>query len=224
MLLRANLWRSVLIFVLFAGVLAVSAVFGDAAKVRAFVLAMPFAAPLWGPLAFVLVCGFLAVFALPRQLISFTAGALYGAGQGAVWAIAAAVLGCVCSFFLARSVLRTPFALWCSKKWPAHMAQCNRLLAASPLLAALGLRLLPLGLNAGISLIGGLSSVPWRPFVLGSALGYVPQCVAFALLGSGLQVRPVWSFVLSALLFVVALALAAFVYRRMARLAEPGAL
>ena len=30
-----------------------------------------------------LVCGFLAVFALPRQLISFTAGALYGAGQGA---------------------------------------------------------------------------------------------------------------------------------------------
>ncbi|MFV0349897.1 MAG: SNARE associated Golgi protein, partial [Halodesulfovibrio sp.] len=51
-------------------------------------------------------------------------------------------------------------------------------------------------------------------FLGGSALGYVPQTFIFALLGSGVNVDPVWRTTISAVLMVVSSLLGYRLYRK----------
>jgi uncharacterized membrane protein YdjX (TVP38/TMEM64 family) len=58
---------------------------------------------------------------------------------------------------------------------------------------------------AGISLL---------PFLAGSAIGYVPQTVVFALLGKGIRVDGAWQLALGVALFVVSAAIGLVLLRR----------
>jgi uncharacterized membrane protein YdjX (TVP38/TMEM64 family) len=79
---------------------------------------------------------------------------------------------------------------------------------------ALLIRLLPAGSNLVISLTAGVSSVgPW-PFFLGSAIGYLPQTMVFALAGSGIALDPVLRIGLSVMLFIVSGILGVYLYRK----------
>jgi uncharacterized membrane protein YdjX (TVP38/TMEM64 family) len=48
------------------------------------------------------------------------------------------------------------------------------------------IRLLPLGSNVITNLLAGTTSVKPSAFFIGSAIGYIPQMIIFALLGKGL--------------------------------------
>jgi uncharacterized membrane protein YdjX (TVP38/TMEM64 family) len=52
------------------------------------------------------------------------------------------------------------------------------------------LRLLPVGSNLATNLAAGVSGVRALPFIAGSGLGFIPQTVIFALLGSGIHLDP----------------------------------
>jgi uncharacterized membrane protein YdjX (TVP38/TMEM64 family) len=73
------------------------------------------------------------------------------------------------------------------------------------------------------NLAAGVSSVAALPFIAGSAAGYVPQTVIFALVGTGVQVDPVLRIGLSVVLFVASAGLGLYLYRRVrARREIPG--
>jgi uncharacterized membrane protein YdjX (TVP38/TMEM64 family) len=85
----------------------------------------------------------------------------------------------------------------------------------NPFSMTLLIRLLPVGSNVATSLAAGLSSVAALPFLLGSGLGFVPQTAVFALVGSGVNVDPVWRIGLGVVLFVLSGALGVYLYRRL---------
>jgi uncharacterized membrane protein YdjX (TVP38/TMEM64 family) len=76
------------------------------------------------------------------------------------------------------------------------------------------IRSLPVGNNAVTSLMGGLSAIPFPPFLAGSFLGYIPQHLVFAILGSGLRVDPFWRVAISAVLYLCSTAFGYLLYRR----------
>ena len=64
------------------------------------------------------------------------------------------------------------------------------------------------------NLVAGVSNASASGFFAGSVLGYIPQTVIFALLGSGINLDPTFRITLSALLFVLSAALGVYLYRR----------
>lgn len=51
-----------------------------------------------------------------------------------------------------------------------------------------------------VSVVAGVSRMPFRPFVLAAACGVIPFCAAFALVGHLGAGEPVWTLVVSAIL------------------------
>ena len=71
-----------------------------------------------------------------------------------------------------------------------------------------------MGNNLALNLLAGLSAV--RPLALprGSALGYLPQTLVFALLGNGVAVDRTAQLALGGALLVVSVALGTWLLRR----------
>ncbi|HSJ47510.1 MAG TPA: VTT domain-containing protein, partial [Gammaproteobacteria bacterium] len=82
-----------------------------------------------------------------------------------------------------------------------------------PLRTILLIRLLPLGSNLATNLAAGISRMGTRPFAAGSALGYLPQTLVFALIGSGIAVDPLWRIGTGILLFLLSGLLGLSLYR-----------
>ena len=75
-------------------------------------------------------------------------------------------------------------------------------------------RLLPIGNNLLTNLAAGISSIRPAYFFSGTFLGYLPQTLVFALVGSGVHIDPVLKLVLASGLFLISGALGTYLYRR----------
>ncbi|NJO54131.1 MAG: VTT domain-containing protein, partial [Bacteroidales bacterium] len=102
-------------------------------------------------------------------------------------------------------------------RFPRRIAAIDGVLHGNTFSMTLLLRLLPVGSNLVTNLAAGVSSVRMMPFVAGSALGYVPQTLVFALAGSGVQLDAELRIAVSAGLFIVSGALGVMLYRRYRR-------
>lgn len=147
---------------------------------------------------------------LPRQVVSGLAGYAFGLAWGAALGLAGTVLGCMGAFYYARVLARGPLR----RKFSARVRRLDDFLREHTFTMTLLVRLLPVGNNAVTNLTAGVSSVRAAPFFAGSALGYVPQTLIFALLGSGVAVDKGLQIVLSAVLFVASGVLGVYLYRR----------
>jgi uncharacterized membrane protein YdjX (TVP38/TMEM64 family) len=160
----------------------------------------------------------LSPLGIPRQALAALGGYAFGAAWGMLFASLGLVCGCAlglsCSRFLAREALRGRFG--------KRILALEGFLAHRPFLMSLSLRLLPVGNNALLNIAAGVSAIPALPFIAGSALGYLPQTLIFALLGSGIRIDPLWRITLSAVLFALASGLGIGLYRafRAERLAD----
>ncbi|MDE0539706.1 MAG: SNARE associated Golgi protein, partial [Rhodospirillales bacterium] len=76
------------------------------------------------------------------------------------------------------------------------------------------IRLLPAGSNFLTNLAAGVSSARFPLFLAGSAIGYIPQMVVFALLGSGINLDPGLRISASVVLFFVSAGLGIYLFRR----------
>ena len=74
-------------------------------------------------------------------------------------------------------------------------------------------RLLPVGNNLLTNLAAGISSIRPASFLLGSLIGYLPQTLVFALVGSGVQIAPALKLGLAIGLFLISGALGAYLYK-----------
>jgi uncharacterized membrane protein YdjX (TVP38/TMEM64 family) len=137
-----------------------------------------------GAIALVAAGGVLSAAGVPRQAVAFGAGYVFGAWNGAGLAMVALMLGCAADFWWARTVARN----WAIRRLRGRLARIDRFLAQNPFTATLTLRLLPVGNNLAVNLLAGVSGVRAWPFLAASAIGYVPQTLVFALVGSGVHV------------------------------------
>jgi len=76
------------------------------------------------------------------------------------------------------------------------------------------LRLQPLGTNLVTNLCAGVSGIKPLLFFAGSALGYVPQMLVFALAGSGLRIGSTTQLFVSAGLLMLSVLLGWYLYHR----------
>lgn len=147
---------------------------------------------------------------LPRHVISFLGGYAFGTSVGTGLALVATVLGCIVTFGYARAFGRSLVA----RHLPGRVKQLDELLGQHPFQMTMVVRLLPVGSNVLTNLLAGVSRVRPGPFLAGSAIGYLPQTLAFALAGSGIAVAPAVRIALAAVLFVVSALIGIGLYRR----------
>jgi len=163
-----------------------------------------------GDALFVVVGALFVGIGLPRQAVCFLGGYAFGFAEGVLWSSLASVLGCIGAFYYARFLGRSLVVA----RFPERIARLDAFLAGNTFSMSLLLRLLPVGSNLLSNLAGGVSGVLALPFFLGSGLGYLPQTLVFVLLGSGIQVDPVFRIGTSVILFIVSGVLGVWLYRR----------
>lgn len=139
---------------------------------------------------------------LPRQLTAFLGGYAFGWFWGTLLATLGTALGCAMDFTLARTLGRD-FVL---SRFGRRVERLDAFLRADPWRASLAIRLFPVGHNMLTSVAAGVTSIPAMAFILGSAAGYLPQNLVFALAGAGISAETGLSRALSIGLSVLLLA------------------
>lgn len=164
---------------------------------------------LGGELLFIALAALATGIGLPRQVVSGLAGYAFGLWIGSLLALLGSLAGCMGSFYYARLLARAPL----QRKFSGRVRKLDDFLHDHTFTMTLLVRMLPVGSNVATNLAAGVSSVHARPFFAGSLLGYLPQTVIFALLGSGVAVDPALRISLSVILFVASGLLGVYLYR-----------
>jgi uncharacterized membrane protein YdjX (TVP38/TMEM64 family) len=163
-----------------------------------------------GETLFIAMASFAMAIGLPRQVFAFLGGYAFGFVSGTALALVATVVACMASFYYARVLARDLM----KRRFSHRIEQVDRFLGTRPFQMALVIRLLPVGSNLLTNLVAGVSHVAARPFFAGSALGFIPQTLIFALAGSGVAVDPSVRLSLAAVLFVISAWIGARLYRQ----------
>ncbi len=150
---------------------------------RQWVLAHVEGQGVWGVLFFLGLTGLVTGMGVPRQLTAFLGGYAFGWFWGTVLATLGTALGCAMDFGLSRTLGRD-FVL---HRFGRRVERLDAFLRSDPWRSALAIRLLPVGHNMLTSVAAGVTSIPAAAFILGSAAGYLPQSLVFALAGAGIS-------------------------------------
>ena len=164
---------------------------------------------LHGALLFLLMGGLFTAIGLPRQIIAFLGGYAFSVALGTLLGALAALLGCVLSFAYARlfgkGLLRARLG--------ERAGRFDRFIHDHPFSMTVLIRLLPVGSNLLTNLAAGISSIRPAYFFSGTFIGYLPQTLVFALVGSGVHLDPTSKLALAIGLFLVSGALGVYLYR-----------
>ena len=165
---------------------------------------------LLGALTFILLLTPAMAIGLPRQVAALSAGFLFGASYGMLLATVSAILGCILTLVFARKI----FANLVQRHYPQPLAKVSHFFSHDTFLKALIIRLLPAGSNFLTNVLAGTARSPFKPYVLGTAIGFLPQMTIFSLMGAGLKVDGQQQLILSTILFIIALILSHYLYRK----------
>ncbi len=165
---------------------------------------------LLGALTFILLLTPAMAIGLPRQVAALSAGFLFGASYGMLLATVSAILGCILTLVFARKI----FANLVQRHYPQPLAKVSHFFSHDTFLKALIIRLLPAGSNFLTNVLAGTARSPFKPYILGTAIGFLPQMTIFSLMGAGLKVDGQQQLILSAILFIIALILSHYLYRK----------
>ena len=163
-----------------------------------------------GVLLYLALVALLSPLGVPRQALSALGGYAFGALFGAIFSSISLVIGCAGSFFYSRLLARSTL----QRRFGQRIQRLDAFLSHSPFAMTIAIRCFPMGNNALTNLVAGVTGIPALSFIGGSAIGYLPQTIIFALLGSGIRIDPVWRTSLSAVLFVLSSLLGFLLYRR----------
>lgn len=155
--------------------------------------------------------GLLAFFALgaaftaaggPRQALAFAAGYALGPWRGLLFALLATVAGAAFCYSIARLALRHLL----ENRFPRQLARLDAFLGQRTWLKIVAIRFAPVGSNLLTNALAGALRLKPGSFLVGSAVGYLPQTLAFALAGAGLGPTGSWHIWAGVALFVLAAA------------------
>jgi len=159
-----------------------------------------------GPAMFLLLATFLTAIGLPRQIPAFVAGYAFGPLYGATIALGSQIMACSLDFIWARALGQN----FVRRRFGKQLRKVDAALAAQPFITTLTLRLMPVGSNILLNLAAGLSSVRAVPFLVASAIGFIPQTVIFALIGKGSAPSHGHVMAMGIVMFVLSAALGAY--------------
>ncbi|MFT4702718.1 MAG: putative membrane protein YdjX (TVP38/TMEM64 family) [Bradymonadia bacterium] len=170
----------------------------------------------WARVVFVFVYAILIALWIPGTVITFAGATIFG-----LWAIPlnylGAILGAALGFGTARRVGGDALETVIGDKWAAGQ-RYRELMGSRGFEAMLYLRLIPTPYNA-ISYLAGLSTMSFRSFISGTAIGIIPGSIAFTylldILAQALRgdwgVLLTWRALLAAALYGAALSIPYFV-------------
>ena len=153
---------------------------------------------IYGGVLFIGVGSLFTALGLPRQLVSFFGGYAFGFLTGTCISLFATLVGALIALQYSRLMGRTFF----THHFPRHIKRIDDFLAKQTITTILVLRFSPFTNNLITNLAAGISGIRIIPFLIGSALGYLPQTLIFALLGSGFTLDPEIRIGISILLFL----------------------
>ena len=165
-----------------------------------------------GRLAFFALSAAFTAMGGPRQAVAFFAAYFFGFTEGFLLALAATLAGCV-GAVAAASSFRTAANRFVSGKLDVAL----QLWRLNPFEFSFLIRLLPVGSNLVTNLAAGATSIPLAGFLGGTLLGYIPQTLVFALMGSGVNIGSKFQIWLSIVLFAASLAIGVRIYARYRR-------
>jgi uncharacterized membrane protein YdjX (TVP38/TMEM64 family) len=145
----------------------------------------------------------------PRQAVSFFGAYFFGLASGLIIALCATLAGSAIA--VAMAIL---FGGMARHLIMGRVHIAFRMWGLHPFETTLMLRLLPVGSNLLTNVAAGVARIPVVGFILGSALGYLPQTLVFALLGSGVNIGSELQIALSIGLFVLSVVLGVWIYAR----------
>lgn len=183
--------RKILIFLLFAGVVAAFH-FLDLGKYltleslktnRARLENLRFAHSALFAAAFVLVYIVQTAFSLPgAAILSLAAGALFGLFQGTLFVVSGATVGAILSFLASRTLMRE----WVVKRFGGRMEGIDRGLRENGLSFLLFLRLVPVFPFFLVNVACGVTGLPLRTYALGTLVGIFPGSLVFVNAGASI--------------------------------------
>jgi uncharacterized membrane protein YdjX (TVP38/TMEM64 family) len=131
------------------------------------------------PAIFLAAATGLIAIGCPRLLFCPIAGVAFGFLPGLFWAQLAALLGSYATFLFVRWAGRD----WVMGRWP-RLRRHSQWIAGRGSLSVLLIRQIPMG-GIWINALLGLSHVRHRGFLVGTAIGTLPEAIPATLLGAG---------------------------------------
>ncbi|WP_181043471.1 TVP38/TMEM64 family protein [Actinokineospora auranticolor] len=135
------------------------------------------------PVLFLLAYSLLTVAPIPRTVFNLTAGLLLGGPAGVAVSMVATMLASVLAFGLARGLGRRLVEPHLER---GAVRAVNARLSGGGLGAVTSLRLVPMVPFSAMNYCCGLSTIPMRPFLIGTFLGSLPGTAAAVVLGDAL--------------------------------------
>ncbi|HEY5290187.1 MAG TPA: TVP38/TMEM64 family protein [Caulobacteraceae bacterium] len=211
---RTKSWRrAILAFVLFGG-LGVLFLFG----LPALGLSGPAETRRWlalahGPWALpMVIAAFAALAFLGVPQVALIAGAVlaFGPWTGLAYSWAGTMVSAIVGFALGRA-----FGAQLIADWPGA-ARFADLVGRNGFMASLVVRLAPFAPFVLVNIAGGVTSMSWAAFVVGTGIGILPKIAVIAFAGHSIMAGGGWTFLWFALALVV-WALAGFAAHRWLR-------
>ena len=162
-----------------------------------------------GKSAFLVFSGVLVAIGCPRQAVSFFAAYFFGLWTGIMLALGGTILGCVLTYSTARL-----FSQFFKGVLGGKLKIAVEFWRENTFFATMIWRFLPAGSNFLTNIAAGVLGLPAMLFFAGSGVGYVPQTIVFALMGSGVEVGSTTRISVSIGLFVLSAMLGLMLYAR----------
>lgn len=133
----------------------------------------------WAPVAFVLVHALVTTTPLPRTVFSLSAGVMFGPWLGLALCVVASTVSAAAAFAIARRLGGRAI----HRLGPARVRAVEARLSSRGLMSVTSARLVPAIPFAPLNYTFGVTSVRWRHYLVGTAIGLVPGTTAVVLLG-----------------------------------------
>ena len=140
----------------------------------------------WAWLAFGVAGIGLVSIGFPRIGLAAVGGAMFGVVLGTLLAQVAMTLAILAPFLYSRHLGRELVA----RRMGKRLQKFDDLLGQHGFMVVLLIRLCPVGNNFLTNYLAGVSAIPLGTFLAASFIGYLPQSLIFALLGSGFADHP----------------------------------
>lgn len=160
--------------------------------------------------AFIIFGALFTSVGLPRQVVAFIGGYVFGTLVGVALGTVAAVLGAILTLYAARWLAR-PFVL---RKYPQLVFKIDQFIHNRLFLKIILIRFLPFGTNLATNLAAGAAATPVCLFALASFIGYIPQMTIFAMGGHGLRVDSNTQLIVAVGLFLISIVIGSYLYHQ----------
>lgn len=138
----------------------------------------------WAAVGYIALFALLPAFFFPVAVLALAGGLLFGLFLGSVYTFIGAVLNCTLMFFLARYAGRKQVEALIQKKLsPLWQSRLQGLEGRTGFLLLIILRLIPAVPYNLINYAFGLTAMPFRTYLLASAIGIIPGTLAFINIG-----------------------------------------